>query len=302
MNDFKVFASCHNHSTFSDGEWTPEHLVRSAKCMGHGGFILTDHDTVRGWPRTRAACERYGLLTMIGCEFTTVDVFGGVKRGAHLLGFDFDPEHPEMRELLAYASSIQTSRSELMFRWGQERGTLRGGVSWEDVLADHPEHDYICNNEIFQSFLKRGIYLYSEYETEFQKPNFSYSLGLEDKIHEVTGKSYDTVRTGEVIKIIRAAGGVPVIAHPSHNGDLAMEYIAMGVMGFETRHSMLNEELFEKFERLCDEHGLYKMGGADHENVLGGLLSFDNEHYMSEYWQSGIDEESFMQIYERKLG
>ena len=303
MNDFRVFASCHNHSTFSDGEWTPETLVRAAKCMGHGGFILTDHDTVRGYPRTKAASEKYGLLTMIGCEFSTVETMpDGHVQGAHLLGFDFDPEYPEMRELLAYASSVQTSRTELMFKWGQERGTLKGGVSWEDVLADHPEHDYICNNEVFQSFLKRGIYLYSEYDDVFRLPNFSYKLGLEDKIHEITGKSYDNVKTGEVIKIIKAAGGVPVIAHPSYNMKYADEYVRMGVMGFETRHSMLSPEQHVFYEELCDRLGLYKMGGADHENVLGGLLTFDNDEYVSPYEMSGIDKDCFMKIYERKLG
>ena len=73
-------------------------------------------------------------------------------------------------------------------------------------------------------------------------------------------------------------------------------------MGFETRHSMLDKEARAFYEKVCDEHGLYKMGGADHENVLGGLLSFDNEEYMSDYETSGIDKEAFMTIYERRLG
>lgn len=302
MSEFRVFASCHNHSTFSDGEWTPEHLARAAKCMGHGGIILTDHDTVKGYRRMKEACLKYGLLTRIGCEFSTVDKMkDGSTRGAHLLGLDFDPEHPEMRELLAFASSVQTARTELMFKWGQERGTLKTDISWEDVLSDHPEHDYICNNEVFASFLKRGLYLYSEYEEKVQKPNFSYGLGLEDEIHRITGKSYEDVRTSEVIKIIKKAGGVPVIAHPTR-AEYTDDYLEMGVMGFETRHSMLDKDAREFYEDVCDRHGLYKMGGADHENVLGGLLSFDNEEYMSDYETSGIDRDAFMTLYERRLG
>ena len=98
--------------------------------MGHGGIIVTDHDTTRGWRRTREACEKYGLLTMVGCEFTTVDKMNdGTARGAHLLGFDFDPEYPEMKDLLAFTSSVQTERTKLMFKWGQERGTLRMGLT-----------------------------------------------------------------------------------------------------------------------------------------------------------------------------
>ncbi|MBQ7363795.1 MAG: PHP domain-containing protein [Clostridia bacterium] len=303
MSDFRVYASCHNHSTFSDGEWTPKTLARVAKCMGHGGIILTDHNTARGWPSMKAAAERYGLLTMVGCEFDTAELMpDGVLKSCHLLGFDFDPEYPEMKEFLAYTSSIATERCELLFKWGQERGTLRTGITWEDVLKDHPEHDYICNNEVFDSFVRRGIYLYSEYESEFMKPNFSYSLGLEGKIHEITGKSYTDISTKETIKLIKAAGGVPVLAHPSYTQMYTDEYVKMGVMGFETRHSMLSPEQHVFYEELCDRLGLYKMGGADHENVLGGLLTFDNDEYVSKYEMSGVDKENFMKIYERRLG
>ena len=49
-DDVKVFASCHNHSNFSDAEYSPETLARMAWNMGHGGIILTDHDTAKGYP------------------------------------------------------------------------------------------------------------------------------------------------------------------------------------------------------------------------------------------------------------
>ena len=159
MEQVRIFASCHNHSTYSDGEYTPETLARIAKNMGHGGIILTDHDTVNGYPFMKEAAEKYGLLTMVGCEFSTVYK----NKGFHLCGFDFDTEHPEMKALLDKSSSIQTKRTELMFKWGLERGTLREGITWQDVLDDHPHHNYFCNNEVFASMLKRGIYRYDEY-------------------------------------------------------------------------------------------------------------------------------------------
>ena len=303
MNDFRVFASCHNHSIFSDGELTPETLARMAKCMGHGGIILTDHNTAKGWPRMKAVAERYGLLTMVGCEFDTAELMpDGVLKSCHLLGFDFDPEYPEMKELLSFTASIATDRTELLFKWGKERGTLREGLSWEEVLLDHPEHDYVCNNTVFDSYVKRGIYLYSEYEDPFFKNNFAYSLGLNGKVEEITGKSYTKISTKKTIEIIKKAGGVPVLAHPSYTQMYTDEYVKMGVMGFETRHSMLSPEQHIFYEELCDRLGLYKMGGADHENVLGGLLSFDNDDYVTPYETSGIDEENFMKIYERRLG
>ncbi len=298
MEQVRIFASCHNHSTFSDGEYTPETLARIAKNMGHGGIILTDHDTVNGYPFMKAAAEKYGLKTMLGCEFSTVYK----NKGYHLCGFDFDPEYPEMKELLALGSSIQTKRTELLFKWGLERGTLREGVTWQEVLDDHPYHNYFCNNEVFATMLKRGIYRYDEYDELFLHPNFSYALGLEEKIHEITGVSYDDVHTDEVIRIIKAAGGVPVIAHPHGKAAMVPELIEIGVMGFETRHSMLTPEEHDFYEKVCEDHGLYKMGGADHENVLGGLLTFPDPSYDCPYEHSGVTEEDFMTLYERRLG
>ena len=43
------------------------------------------------------------------------------------------------------------------------------------------------------------------------------------------------------------------------------------------------------------------MGGSDHHGVLGGLLSF-GEEYNCDYELSGISEEDFMNIFERRLG
>lgn len=67
-----LFANCHNHSTFSDGVYTPEQLVELAVKIGHRAIILTDHDTVRGNYFLQKAARKAGLLSLAGCEFTTI--------------------------------------------------------------------------------------------------------------------------------------------------------------------------------------------------------------------------------------
>ena len=150
--------------------------------------------------------------------------------------------------------------------------------------------------------LKRGIYRYDEYDDIFLKPNFSYRLGYEDKIRELTGISYQDIKTADVVRALKEAGGVPVVAHPHNAGAIVSDFLDMGVMGFETRHSALTPEEHDFYEGVCDEHKLYKMGGADHEGVLGGLLTFDDPRYDCPYEHSGVTEEDFMTIFERRLG
>jgi predicted metal-dependent phosphoesterase TrpH len=294
MENVKIFASCHNHSNFSDAEYSPEKLVEIAHELGHGGFILTDHDTVKGTYFTNKACRKLGMKSILGCEFSTYH--GNV--GVHLLGFDFNPDNSKMAELLAYGSGVQTRRSEVLFNMGLERGTLRQGITWQDVRDDFPYNDYLCVDQVFTSMVKRGIYTLEEYD-EFRMPNFSYKLGLEDKVKEITGMSYRNISTERAIKTILEAGGVPVVAHPHGLMRFAEEFLDMGVMGFETRFPFSDEKDFDFFENICNERGLYKMGGSDHSGILGGP---GRDLEVCPYEQSGITEEDFMMIYERKLG
>ena len=306
MNSEKIFASCHNHSTYSDADYTPEELVEIAYKNGHGGIILTDHDTVKGTYFTSVAARKRGMKSILGCEFTTYHN----GRGIHLCGFDFNPDNERIAKILEYGSSIQTARSELMFKWGLERGTIREGCTWEEVRAFYPYNDYICNNQVFKTMEAKGIYVHEEYDN-FLKTNFSYRLGLEDKIKAITGRSYSQIKTADVISAIKEAGGVPVVAHPYGYEKIADELIELGVMGFETRHSCFRTDRPEKyphaaesrafFEKLCEDRGLYKMGGSDHEGELGGLLDFGDEYYCPEEL-TGVLEEDFMKLYERKLG
>lgn len=300
--DTRVFASCHNHSCFSDAEYSPEKLVELAHEMGHGGIILTDHDTVSGTYFTNKAARKLGMKSILGCEFSTHHGNAGV----HLLGFDFNPDNAKMKDLLAYCSGVATDRCKVLFHWGLERGTLRDGCTWQDVLDDFPYNSYICCDQVWVSMVKRGVYQPDEYN-DFRMPNFSFKLGLEDKVYEVTKKSYREIHTENVVKTILEAGGVPVVAHPHNMQHLVKDFLNMGVMGFEFRHPDLWEERTgvagepEFYRDLCDEHGLYKMGGSDHSGVLGGNLDRGEGFHIPDYF-NGICEEDFMKLYERKLG
>ena len=293
-----LFANCHNHSTFSDGVYSPEELVDLAVKVRHKALILTDHDTVRGTYFLGKAARKAGLLSLLGCEFTSV---GPEGQNVHLVGFDFNPDNKKMQELLAYTSNRQTTRSHLMFDFGLERGTLRGGITWQDVLDDHPYHDYFCNNQVFVSMVKRGIYREEEYN-EFYSGNFAthrdpaVKAMITEKLHLPAPAMTD------VIAIIKDAGGVPVVAHPKRFAPFAEEWVTKyGVMGFEVIHPDLDAETTAFFDRFCDEHRIYKMGGTDHSSLLGGFYTTMPEHDLPP--ECGyVKEADFMRLYRRELG
>ena len=95
MNE-TILVNFHCHSMFSDGEQTPEALAANLAAAGVRYAALTDHDSLEGLPRFQEALKKRGVACVPGVEITTQ--FRG--REAHLLGYGFDPQDPELAATL----------------------------------------------------------------------------------------------------------------------------------------------------------------------------------------------------------
>ena len=293
------FANTHMHSTFSDGVHTPEKLVELGKEIGHKAMLLTDHDTIAGQHRFLKAARKAGMLTMMSTEISVVCSFGRF----HLVCVDFDPADAKMRKLLENASACITELSHFLFDEGLKKETLRGGVTWQDVLDRYPGQDYLCNNQIFDLLVEKGIYEREEYSEFFEK-NFRRDPSVKRSILHDLGYHYVTAE--EAIETVLRADGVPIIAHPSEHGkyffkEETEKYIKLGVKGFEVHHPIMSAEEREFYNAVCDEHGLYKLGGIDHHGILGGFCD-TMPKLRAEPSEGFIDEENFMKLYRRELG
>ena len=58
----------HNHTTASDGEYTPTELVEKAKALGLTAVGVTDHDTLNGLDEALTAGEVIGIQVVPGVE------------------------------------------------------------------------------------------------------------------------------------------------------------------------------------------------------------------------------------------
>lgn len=63
-------ADLHNHTTFSDGEYTPAELVRKAHELGLKALAITDHDTLDGLPEALITSEELDVEVICGVEVT----------------------------------------------------------------------------------------------------------------------------------------------------------------------------------------------------------------------------------------
>lgn len=66
--DRSFIADLHNHTTASDGEYSPTELVRLAKELGLTAVGVTDHDTLNALDEALAAGEEMGIQVVPGVE------------------------------------------------------------------------------------------------------------------------------------------------------------------------------------------------------------------------------------------
>lgn len=64
----QFIADLHNHTTASDGEYTPTELVNAAKALDLTAVGVTDHDTLNGLDEALAAGEVAGIRIVPGVE------------------------------------------------------------------------------------------------------------------------------------------------------------------------------------------------------------------------------------------
>ena len=86
----------HMHTIFSDGAMTPEELAAANAKAGTSVLALTDHDTLNGHDRMRAACATHGITFVPGVEMS-VNLEG---REIHVLAYFVGTEHTKLKTAL----------------------------------------------------------------------------------------------------------------------------------------------------------------------------------------------------------
>lgn len=259
------YANLHMHSTHSDGGFTPEHLVKVAKKEGYQAMAITDHDTVTAYPELKAACDREGMDCIFGVEFYgRSKLLTGTyqKYGLyHILGFNFDPEYPEMKQYLRKMSKREENQTRILFERGVKEGKLEN-ITWDEVLEHNPDVTWLCNDHVFRTLIAKGMAVPSD------KPRFFAEL-FGPRRYEVPDL-YPIKQEAEIIQLIHDAGGIALVAHPHKQLHTLDALVEMGLDGLEVWHPELTPEEQDAAYRYGLAHDLYISGGSDHYGLLGG--------------------------------
>lgn len=247
-----VLIDLHTHSNASDGTDDPASLMRAAREAGLDVVALTDHDTVRGWAEASAALPA-GLTLVPGAEISCA--LRGVS--LHLLAYLFDPRDEALAEEMSLAYDDRVPRAQEIVRLLAEAGYP---VAWQDVMDRTEPGATVGRPHIADALVAAGVV--ADRDAAFADLLHSHSRFY------VRHYAADPVRA---VRLVRAAGGVPVFAHPaaSRRGrtvgdDVIAELAEAGLAGLEVDHRDNAPEDRARLRGLARELGLLVTGSSDY--------------------------------------
>jgi len=249
-------ADLHVHSTASDGTDPPAEVMRRAARAGLDVVALTDHDTVAGHAEARAAAGPVALLP--GMELSCrLD-----GRSLHMLAYLFDADQPELAAELTRIRDDRVLRARAMV---DKLAGLGVDVSWGQVAAIAGQA-VVGRPHIARAMADSGA---------IASPREAFTRDwIADGGRAYVGRyALDPVRA---IDLVRAAGGVTVLAHPRAGRDtwVTNEQItrlaAAGLAGLEVFHPDQSEAERARLIALAHDLALVPTGGSDDHGSLTG--------------------------------
>jgi predicted metal-dependent phosphoesterase TrpH len=265
----------HAHSTASDGTMTPAEVMAAAAAAGLDVVALTDHDTTAGWAPAVAALPP-GLTLVRGAELSCVaDVSGGRRISIHLLAYLFDPTERTFAAQRAELRDHRLTRGRRIverlaadgvpIQWSQVEQLAAGGAVGRPHVA-RVLVDLGLANSVDHAF-RRYLYHGSPYH--------------------VPKQDLDAITA---VRAVRAAGGVPVFAHPRARSrgrivgdDTIVALAEAGLAGLEVDHIDHLPADREELRRLAAELDLITTGSSDFHGAnktipLGACLTAEKSY------------------------
>jgi 3',5'-nucleoside bisphosphate phosphatase len=218
----------HAHSTASDGTDSPRDLVAAAVAADLDVVAITDHDTTAGWAEAFAA-RPPGLTIVPGVEFSCVRFEPDGRRvSLHLLAYLVDPDDDAIQAEWTRLRSGRRTRGRAMVENLAADGYP---ITWTQVSGLAGEGS-VGRPHIGRALVESGVV--PDVDTAFR-----HLLSSRQKYY-VRKADTDVI---DAIRMVRAAGGLPVFAHPMarRRGPVVSdatvaEMAAAGLVGLEVDH------------------------------------------------------------------
>lgn len=275
----------HLHTTASDGILSPASVVRACAARGLTHAAISDHDTFAGVRDAVKAGRAQEVRILSGIELSC-----GHGEEIHLLGYGFALDNPSLSGFLRGQMEKREARIQEMLQRLAKVGML---VPVEDVVSE--ESGFLGRMNLAYAMVARGY-------VPTAREAFDRFLG-EGKPAFVPRERVG-VQAG--IEALRAAGAIPVLAHPGRYrldapalSVLLPQWMEAGLMGIEACHISHSAAQRQLYDRMARANGLLVTGGSDSHGRRDGAQIGD---HLSGWRSMGPDVMLLLEQMERKNG
>jgi predicted metal-dependent phosphoesterase TrpH len=272
----KIFADLHNHTTESDGEFTPKELVEKAKSLGLKAIAVTDHDTLKGLKTAVQAGEELGMEVIPGVEISVCFKKPFFTGTLHLLGYFSSDRLYDTNWMTRMDQMLARGRGEALVRARIREINEYFGPGGKTPLLSIPM-EFGDIERLSRSATRRHFALaLTENFGITDRETITRILGNESPAYLPSGTKLTDIR-----EIILDKGMFCALAHPAAGSfpgpghykevlpplDIVLrilpEFIEAGIHGLEVYYPGHTQAQQEDLKSLAKKHNLVITGGSD---------------------------------------
>jgi 3',5'-nucleoside bisphosphate phosphatase len=255
----------HTHSTYSDGEFSPQIVVKKAKKKGIKVLALTDHNSVRGIKHAIKEGKKQGIRIIPAVEVRV--------KGAEILGYFIDYKNKKLqKELKKYSCGEYDNAKQRLINLKK----IGCKISHKELIKHFPDAKGNLNVGHIIYYLNKKGFSKNKVKDYMSKSRFRPPA---DKNMSIASG----------IKLIKKYNGIPVLAHP-WIGEYTKEFkfteknikklIKLGLKGLEiNNHEGYNygrtPSFVKKIRKFAKKYNLILTSGSDfHGEALFGKKKY----------------------------
>jgi 3',5'-nucleoside bisphosphate phosphatase len=246
------FADLHTHTYHSDGTRSPKEVVDVAKKSGLSILAISDHDNLAAYFEIKPYADSEGMTlipaTELSCIHNDIDV--------HVLAYAFDAHDERI------ATRLQEFRDKRQRRGVMMVDKLR--ALGYDITTQRVE-ELAAGGAVGRPHVARALV------------EGGYVKSVSDAFDKLigTGKpgyvSKGRFNVAEAVELIRSAGGVTSVAHPSiypAHESLIPELLDLGIDAVEVLHPQVPDQDRVRYTNLARFRGKFVTGGSDDHGTV----------------------------------
>ena len=252
----------HTHTNYSDGELSPNELVKYAISKNIGVLAITDHDTISGIKtvdRSDKFIVKSGIKIINGIELTAkVD-----KGRMHILGYGIDLDHKNLNQKMIELKSISINATMNIYEQIKK--------DYNIIFSDEDIYNLVnANHNIGRPDLAKLCIKYGYVNTVKE----AFDRYLVDAYNK-TRKVRKGIDIEECLNLIKDSGGIPVLAHPKTleltDKELLIlikNMMQLGLQGIEVYHSSHSMSDMDYYLEIANKFDLLISGGSDYHGKV----------------------------------